>query len=316
VSRKKYPPCPELAGILNINKPSNMTSHDVVAMVRRAARVRRVGHAGTLDPMATGVLLICLDQATRVSQYLMSTDKVYHARIRLGQTTDTDDREGQVIRQQPVPPGTSKAIIQEALTGFVGEIDQVPPRYAAIKRNGVRLYELARQGIDVNPPPRRVVVHAIHLLEWQSPDLTLKIHCGPGTYVRALARDLGERLGYGGHLIRLIRLKSGRFSLEEATELNKVVSCLQSTQKQDIADILWPVDAALTGMARMEIDVETETRLRQGQQTPGLPPGPDESQPARRRIYAADGTLVAIAKYDTHTELWQPDIVFNLCLPE
>ena len=316
MSHKKYPLRPELAGILNVNKPSGMTSHDVVAMVRRAARVRRVGHAGTLDPMATGVLLICLDQATRVSQYLMSTDKVYHARIRLGQTTDTDDREGQVIRQQPVPPDTSKAIIQEALTGFVGEIDQVPPRYAAIKRNGVRLYELARQGIDVTPPPRRVVVHAIHLLEWQSPDLTLKIDCGPGTYVRALARDLGERLGYGGHLIRLTRLKSGRFSLEEATELDQVVSRLQSAQKQDIADILWPLDAALTDMGHMEIDIETETRLHQGQQIPGLPPGPDENQPARRRIYAADGTFVAIAKYDTHTDLWQPDTVFNLRLPE
>lgn len=289
-----------------------MTSHDVVTAIRRAARIHRVGHAGTLDPMATGVLLICLDQATRVSQYLMASEKVYRAQIRLGQTTDTDDREGQMTHRQTVPPDLDEAIIQEALTDFVGEINQIPPRYAAIKRNGVPLYKLARQGMDVKPAPRRVVIHAIHLLEWHSPDLKLDIRCGPGTYIRALARDVGDRLGCGGHLISLIRLRSGRFSVEGAAALDEVVNRLQTSQLQDIGDILWPLDAALNNMGRMAVDAETEGCLRHGQQVSGPPPSTDEDQPALRRIYAADGTLVAIARYDTYTGLWQPNTVFDL----
>lgn len=295
-----------------------MTSHDIVAALRRAARVRRVGHAGTLDPTATGVLLICIDQATRVSQYLMASDKVYRAQIRLGQTTDTGDGEGRMIRQRPVPPGTDEGIIQKALASFVGEISQVPPRYAAIKQNGIPLYKLTRQGMDVNPVPRQIVIHAIHLLKWHSPDLTLDIHCGPGTYIRALARDVGEHLGCGGHLASLVRLKSGQFSLEEAIELDEAICRLRESQTQDIAnigDILWPLDVALTHMACMTVDAETAVRLRHGQQVPSLPPSLDEGQPALRRAYTADGMLIAIARYDPHTKLWQPDTVFNNLRP-
>jgi len=312
VNRKKYPRRPELAGILNINKASGMTSHDVVAELRRAARIRRVGHAGTLDPIATGVLLICLDQATRVSQYLMASDKVYRARIRLGQTTDTDDREGEITRQQPLPPGLDESAIQQALDAFVGHIDQIPPRYAAIKQKGVPLYKLARQGIEAQVESRPIVIHAIHLLKWQPPYLTLDVHCGPGTYIRSLARDLGERLGCGGHLANLTRLKSGQFTLEETTELDEALRCLRGGQKQDIASILWPPDAALSDMARLTADAKAETRLRHGQQISGPHPAPDETQPALRRIYALDGTFIAIAEYDESTELWQPTKVFDL----
>lgn len=310
--RRKYPRRPELAGILNVNKPAGMTSHDVVAAIRRAAQIRRVGHAGTLDPLATGVLPVCLDQATRVSRYLVASDKVYRAHIRLGQTTDTDDAEGQVTRQQPPPAHLDAAAIEEALAGFVGQIDQLPPRYAAIKRDGVPLYRLARQGLDPQPTPRQVVVHAISLLAWHNPDLTVEVHCGPGTYVRALARDLGEQLGCGGHLVGLVRLRSGAFSLETATDLDRILHRLQSPEEPDVADILWPVDAALTGLVPMAVDAETEERLRHGQQVAGPPPQPDESQPALRRVYAADGTLVAIARYDPDTGLWQPETVLDL----
>ena len=310
--RRKYTRRPELAGILNVNKPAGVTSHDVVAAIRRAARVRRVGHAGTLDPLATGVLLVCLDQATRVSRYLVASDKVYRAHIRLGQATDTDDAEGQVTHQQPPPAHLDAAAIEEALAGFVGQIDQLPPRYAAIKRDGVPLYRLARQGLDPQPPPRQVVVHAISLLTWHNPDLTVEVHCGPGTYVRALARDLGEQLGCGGHLAGLVRLRSGAFALETATDLDRVLRRLQSPEGPGVADILWPVDAALTGLARMAIGAETEEQLRHGQQVAGPSPQPDEGQPARRRVYAADGTLVAIARHDPGTGMWQPETVFDL----
>jgi len=288
-----------------------MTSHDVVDAIRHAARIRRVGHAGTLDPMATGVLLVCLDQATRVSQYLVASDKVYHAQIRLGQTTDTDDAQGKVIDQQLVPAHLDMETLQKVLASFVGEIDQIPPRYAAIKQKGVPLYKMARQGIDVQTAPRRVAIHAIHLLGWRSPDLDVEVHCGPGTYIRALARDVGECLGRGGHLTGLIRLKSGNFSLEETTELDEVLRLLQP-QGQSIADILWPLDAALAGMARMTVDIETEHRLRHGQQVPSCLPDLSEGRPVMRRVYAADGTLVAIVRYDERSGLWQPDTVFDL----
>ena len=315
MSRRKYPRRPELAGILNVNKPAGMTSHDVVAAVRRAARVRRVGHAGTLDPMATGVLLVCLDQATRVSRFLVASDKVYRAQIRLGQTTDTDDAEGQVTHQRPVPTNLDAAAIQEGLSSFVGEIDQVPPCFAAIKQDGVPLYKLARQGIAPQPPHRRVVIHAIQLLRWQSPVLTVEVHCGSGTYIRALARDLGERLDCGGHLTNLIRLRSGQFVLEEATELDEIVRRLQSRQASEVADILWPLDSALTGVPRMTVNPEVERRLCHGQQVSGPPPHPDESHPILRRVYTDDGTFVAVAQYDADTGLWQPDTVFDLRLP-
>ena len=301
-----------MAGILNVNKPPGMTSHDVVAVIRRGARIRRAGHAGTLDPMATGVLLVCLDQATRVVRFLVASDKVYRAQIRLGETTDTDDAEGQVIHQQPVPGNLDAVAIQEALSGFVGEIDQIPPRYAAIKQDGVPLYRLARLGIDLDPPPRQVVIYAIQLLKWNRPDLTIEVHCGPGTYIRALARDLGERLNCGAHLTNLVRLRSGQFSLEETAELDEIVRRLQTKPRPTIADLLWPLDSALTGLARMTVNGDGERRLRQGQQVSGPPPDPDEGEPALRRAYAGDGTFVAITKFDAGTGLWQPDTVFDL----
>lgn len=299
---------------MNVNKPWGMTSHDVVATIRRTARIRRVGHAGTLDPMATGVLLVCLDQATRVSRYLVASDKVYRAQIRLGQTTDTDDAEGKVTGRQPVPVHLDAAAIQEALSSFVGQIDQVPPRYAAIKRNGVPLYELARRGIDPKPAPRPVVIHDAQLLEWHPPDLTVQVHCGPGTYVRALARDLGEQLTCGGHLTSLIRLRSGNFALETAMPLDVVLRRLRNPEEGGIFDILLPLDSALTNLVHMTVNAETERRLRNGQQVPGPPPQPDESHPALRRVYGDDGRLVAVARYDLHTELWQPDTVFDIRL--
>jgi tRNA pseudouridine55 synthase len=312
VSRKRYPRRPELAGILNLNKPMGMTSHDVVAQIRRAARVRRVGHAGTLDPLATGVLLICLDQATRVARYLMASDKRYRARIRLGATTDTDDREGRVIRQSPIPATLNESSLNSALHRFVGQIAQIPPRFAAIKHKGTPLYELARQGIEVKIEPRPVTIHAIRLLSWQIPELTVEVHCGPGTYIRALARDLGEALGCGAHLTGLVRTHSGRFSIEEAVEPDEVLDRLRGHPDRKIDDLLWPVDAALTHLDAFTINADAEAQIRHGQQIQGPPPQPSNDDPALRRVYADDGTFVAIAEYDSTTERWQPKTVFDL----
>ncbi|MFZ5919078.1 MAG: tRNA pseudouridine(55) synthase TruB [Chloroflexota bacterium] len=307
MSHKRYPPRPELTGILNINKPKGPSSHDVVDAIRRAARVRRVGHAGTLDPLATGVLLVCLDQATRVSQYLMDSIKVYHARIRLGQTTNTDDAEGQIVAQTPLPDHLEPSHIRQALADFVGQIEQVPPQYAAIKKNGAPLYKLARQGVAVELPPRQVTIHTIDLLEWQPPHLVIDIRCGPGTYVRALARDLGARLGCGGHLSELVRTQSGHFAVQDAIELDDALGRLRQPDT-GLENMLHPIDAALADLPCLRVDAETEKRLRQGQQIHG----PAATAVEQRRVYGPDGVLIAIVQYHARTGLWQPHAVFDL----
>ena len=191
-----------LNGILNINKPAGWTSHDVVAWVRRVLREKRAGHAGTLDPMATGVLLVCLGQATRVAEYLMGGEKVYRAEAQLGIVTDTYDADGEVMASAPVPPLTADDL-RRTLAGFVGEIMQVPPAYSAIKQDGVAAYRKARRGEAVTLAPRPVTIRRIELLDWTPADapaasgdrLTIEVTCGAGTYIRSLTHDLGQALG-------------------------------------------------------------------------------------------------------------------------
>ena len=182
-------------GLLVIDKPSRITSHDVVQRVRRALRLRQVGHTGTLDPMATGVLVICVGTATRVSEYLLGHDKTYHATIRLGVETDTYDATGEVIATNEV--GVTRDQVEAALKVFVGPLQQVPPMHSAIKRDGQKLYELARAGIEVERAARSVTIHSIDLLDYQTPDLTLDVRCAAGTYIRSLAHDLGSRAEHG-----------------------------------------------------------------------------------------------------------------------
>jgi len=197
-------------GILNLDKPRGPTSHDVVARIRRLTGVRRVGHAGTLDPLATGVLLICIGRATRVSEYLMTGRKVYRARARLGVTTDTYDAEGQVVAEAEVE--ASRAQVEAALAQFRGQIAQVPPMYSAIKHQGTSLHRLARQGIEVEREPRPVEIFRLELTAWEPPECTLEMTCSRGTYVRSLVHDLGQTLGCGAYLTGLIRLASGDFA--------------------------------------------------------------------------------------------------------
>ena len=205
-------------GVLNIDKPSGMTSHDVVARVRRLTGIRRVGHAGTLDPLATGVLLICVGPATRIVEYLQRGRKVYETTVRLGRETDTYDADGEVVAEQPVPD-FSLAEIDEALNAFRGEITQTPPAYSAIKQKGQPLYKLARAGVAVDVPSRQVTIEAIEILDWRNPELHLRITCSPGTYIRSIAHDLGRKLGVGGHVQSLRRVASGSWRVEDAVTL-------------------------------------------------------------------------------------------------
>jgi tRNA pseudouridine55 synthase len=207
-----------VGGLLNIDKPGDCTSYDVVAHIRRWTRVRRVGHAGTLDPQATGVLLIGLGTGTKLTQFLHECPKTYRATLQLGVRTDTYDAAGKVVGVCPVR-GMSQGEVEAALAGFRGAIQQIPPMFSALKQQGRRLYTLARQGIDVERQARRVQIFRLSLLELTAATLSLEVECSSGTYIRVLANDIGTQLGCGAHLSALVRTATGPFSLAQALAL-------------------------------------------------------------------------------------------------
>ena len=291
-----------VSGILNIDKPPGWTSHDVVARVRRLTGQRRVGHAGTLDPLATGVLLVCVGQATRVAEYLMAGQKRYRARLRLGISTDTYDADGQVTRDVETVD-VSLPEIEAALPVFVGEIAQVPPMYSALKRDGQPLYKLARRGETVPRQPRQVTIEALGIVDWAPPELTLDVVCSPGTYVRSLAHDLGERLGCGAHVTALRRLASGRFTSAEAISLQALADAAAAG---DWAHLLHPLDAALLDLEAVNVDASGTQRLFHGQPIPC----PRPPATALGRVYDPAGTLIAIVAHDPDATLWRPKKVF------
>ncbi|MBD2627194.1 tRNA pseudouridine(55) synthase TruB [Trichormus variabilis] len=250
-----------MQGFLNLNKPLDWTSHDCVARVRRLLRLKRVGHAGTLDPKATGVLPIALGKATRLLQYLPG-EKAYKATIRLGISTTTDDLEGEVITSQPCP-GLNLAAIKTALGEFIGKIEQIPPSYSAIQVEGKRLYDLARKGQIVQAPTRTVEVFQIEVLDWRDgdfPELDIAIACGAGTYIRAIARDLGMVLNTGGTLAALIRTVSSGFNLQDSLTLTDLETQLQAETFQPMAP-----DAPLLHLPSVSLPPTEAKKWCQGQ---------------------------------------------------
>lgn len=208
-------------GILIINKPKSITSHDVVDIIRRKFNIKRVGHAGTLDPMATGVLIILIGKATKLSNTFLHDDKEYRATLFFGKRTDTQDSSGRVIEEKDID-GLDLASITRTLSTFLGEILQTPPMISAKKYKGERLYQIARRGESVERKPSMIKIHNIELLDFNLPEILFRVRCSKGTYVRTLCEDIGKSLGYPAHMSALVRTKSGRFSLEEACDLNTV----------------------------------------------------------------------------------------------
>lgn len=225
----------ELEGVLLIDKPSGMTSHDVVDKVRRKLKMKRIGHAGTLDPAATGLLIILVGKATKLSQYLMSLGKVYSGTITLGETTNTQDAEGEVTTTRPVPE-LSESQVTEELNGFVGDQYQTPPMFSAIKINGQPLYKMARKGKEVECEPRFIRVSEFILKRFESPEIDFILKCTKGTYVRTIAHDLGERIGCGGHLSALRRDASDQFDVADAVALDDFLEM----ETSEIARVLIP----------------------------------------------------------------------------
>ncbi len=295
-------------GIFSINKAPVMTSHDVVARVRRLAQQRRVGHAGTLDPAATGVLPVCMGQATRVAEYLSESGKAYRATIRFGAVTDTYDAEGTILREAPVT--LDERTIAAALPAFLGEQLQVPPAYSAIKRGGQPIYKAARAGESVVLEPRPIVIYALRLIAWDPPDLVLDVECGKGTYIRSLAFDLGERLGCGAHLAGLVRTRSGPFTLAQSITLEALEAALADNTWQDY---LYAPDEALLERRAAILEHASEDRLRTGQplrfETRGeMEPGEGELL----RAYSTDGRFLGILRWQTAAGTWQPHKVLQV----
>lgn len=295
-----------LSGVLNVDKPPGMTSHDVVDVVRRVAGQRKVGHAGTLDPMATGVLLVCLGQATRVAEYLMSGQKRYRATILLGTTTDTYDAEGEIVRGGG-RTDFARDELESALQSFVGHYDQIPPIYSALKRDGQPLYKLARRGERVEIRPRPVEIDALVLLDWTSPSLTIEVACSPGTYIRSLAHDLGQRLGSGAHLACLTRLRSGRFTLDAAVSLQRLEEAFQHGQE---GRYLIPLDEALLDWPAIVVGAEDARRVLHGQAIQADVPEMGEDGNLLCRAYSIEGDFLAIVTFHARTGKWQPKKVF------
>lgn len=247
-------------GVLNVNKPADWTSHDVVARVRGLLKGCKVGHGGTLDPAATGVLPVLVGRATRIAEYLMEWDKDYHAVLRLGESTDTQDATGTILTTRSID-GITGDTIQAVLPRFRGRISQMPPMYSAIKVKGVPLYKAARAGRDVPRQSRVVTVHSLEMLGISGRDVSLMIRCSKGTYVRTLCADIGEALGVGGHLLTLERKRVGPLGIEQALTVEEIHSrCLAGR----LANDLLPLDAALDSLPAVEVDETAAGRVLHG----------------------------------------------------
>jgi len=291
-----------VSGVLVIDKPTGMTSHDVVQIVRNGTHIRRAGHTGTLDPRASGVLVVLVGPAVRLSEFISASEKRYQAVLRLGLTTDTYDMDGNVLMSSPV--NISYEELEETLKTFIGEFDQIPPAYSAIKINGEKAYERARRGEEVEMEPRKVRVDSIELLDWESPEAIIDIQCSSGTYVRSLIHDLGEKLGCGATLVGLRRTKNGRFSLRDAVSLRRLQEAFVNG---DWYRFLIPAAEALGDWYTVELTLDQVDQVRHGHRVPAVEDVPTDTI---ARAVSEEGELVALVEYDAEAHEWQPRKVF------
>jgi tRNA pseudouridine55 synthase len=295
-------------GILNILKPPGKTSFQVVSLVQRLSGEKRVGHAGTLDPEATGVLILCLGQGTRIIQFLAGAAKTYRAEIELGITTDTYDASGKITQRRD-PSLATREQVKQVLDSLCGSIEQIPPMYSAIRYKGKRLYQLARQGIEVPRKPRMVQIFRLEFLEWQPPFITIEVECSAGTYIRSLAQDIGQTLGYGAYLRRLVRLKSAPFHIAEAIPLSLIEEAFHQGYWQCF---LYSIDEVILNWGAVILSKESEMNLSKG--CP-LSLGTEEKNFTysgdRCRAYSIDGRFLAVLRFQEVVNLWHPEKVFH-----
>ena len=294
-----------ISGALVVDKPVGMTSHDVVQAIRNGTGLRRAGHTGTLDPRASGVLVILVGPAVRLSEYVSASDKRYQAIIRLGGSTDTFDAEGMVTPTKD-PVNVTEAQFEEALKTFVGEIEQTPPPYSAVKVQGRKAYEMAREGEEVELAPRKITVHHLEVLEWTPPEVVIDVHCSSGTYVRSLANDLGVMLGCGAYLVGLRRTKSGRFSLRDSVPLRKLQ---ESFTAGNWYQYLIPAAEALGDWPAVELNPDEVEGVRHGHRVKVV----GDPTETKVRGVSTQGELVALMEITINEDgsrEWQPKKVF------
>ena len=298
-------------GVLAVWKPAGWTSHDVVAKARRLLKERRIGHTGTLDPAVTGVLPLCIGRATRLVEYLQESPKTYEATLRFGIATDTEDLSGDVIERKDVSFLTEEAIA-DAAKSFVGEIDQIPPMVSAVKIGGKRLYELAREGVTVDRPPRRVTIHRLDVLGvaagGENPELKFSVTCSKGTYIRTLCVDIGRKLGVPAVMAELVRTESAGIRRERCVTLEEIPELIE---KGEMKEKLLPADRLLPGIPGATVQESEARDLLQGKQirTSKLNPAPDRE--GLWKLYRADGVFLGLFTVDRTANKVRPVKVFH-----
>lgn len=277
-------------GVININKPAGMTSHDVVSRLRRILNMKKIGHTGTLDPDATGVLPMCVGRGTKLSEMLMSSEKQYRAELTLGISTDTQDSGGTVLSQRQV--NASEREIKEVICGFIGELEQIPPMYSAIKVEGKKLYELAREGKEIEREPRKVTIHNIEIesINLEKNLVEMTVDCSKGTYIRTLCNDIGEALGCGGHMSSLVRTRSGRFEIENTVTLEEIE---RRAQESDFGFII-PLEDVLGEYKKVILAEKNAWRVRNGIKTSVAGVCEGETY----RIFDEQGNFLALARQE------------------
>lgn len=283
-------------GILNVYKEKGYTSHDVVAKLRGILGQKKIGHTGTLDPDATGVLPVCLGKATKLCDMLTDKDKCYDAVLLLGKETDTQDASGNVICTKDLS-GIGEESVRQIINSFIGGYDQVPPMYSALKVNGRKLYELAREGKTVERKARRVELYDIHIRETAIPRVHMKVHCSKGTYIRTLCHDIGQKLGCGACMETLIRTKAGVFEIEGSHTLKDIE---EKKNTGRLTDIIVPIDAMFPDYVKIAAEKEWEERIRNGASFPAKDAAERSglSDLERVRVYDQEGTFIGIYKYE------------------
>lgn len=288
-------------GVLIVNKPPAWTSHDVVLKARKILKEKRIGHTGTLDPLATGVLVLCVGKATRIARYLEAEEKEYRAVMELGVTTDTLDAEGRVLERRDYAAPSRTAII-DTLSRYTGVIMQRPPAYSAVKLSGVPAYKLARKGMLVELKARPVTVAHLELTSYENPLVGLQVTCSKGVYIRALCADIGNDLGTGAHLVSLARMRSGRFTLEQAMTLDHMADL---AEQGSMDKVLLSIDNALGSLPRIEVGAEEIQKLSHGAQVPWQG---GSGKPFVVRVHDPHGRLVALARVGSG--MLKPELVF------
>ena len=296
-------------GFINLYKPAGITSMEALRRVKRITGQRqKVGHGGTMDPLARGVLPICFGQATRLMDYVVGGSKRYVMDVKLGESTTTYDAEGEITSQRDASGVTEQQVLS-ALEGFIGVVDQVPPMYSAVKVDGQRLYKLARSGVEVERQPRSVEIHSVQLTRMNLPELTLDVECGKGVYMRTLAHDLGEILGCGAHVTDLERQSCGGLSSENSVTLDALEEAAQSPGGW--LELLHPLDWVLRSFKTVTVGAAAERFLRNGQPVSLGNPNINAGYLEQFRAYNSSGQFLALVRFERASNSWRPLKVFN-----